>query len=751
MKSAKKFTKSFSIKYQILLTMIILCLFPFLGLLIYMIRDSLSVLQNQALSDEMKYLEKTRVQVESYKENAESYFTSKAVEEVFFSYCYNGLDFRSYTTLRDAQNELENFSYGQDIMKGSYFINFNKDFIIGSTFAGSFLSDRSNPIETVLQNTDSSQTAVWSYLPPWDGFKRPGKYPPLILDGILLLIPYPLASYDSHSAMIVSIDTEKLGEVLTHSDTSRKILVTNEDNIIIYSSRKEEIGQNLSHLFQLSELPSNQKSGTVPIKNGSQNLSLSWIQDDSGWNYYSIVDLARINQEMYSLWNTALLFGSFALAILLLLIYLFSRRLYIPLSVIANKMRHLTKDNREKNEFQLITKGVNQYEEQIKLYKNSLKEFFFQKLIKDSFHSASPEKIRDEAERTGLSLYHTDMIILVFQILERNQSSPNPDVSAVEKIFSILPLDSVITSTFYQGLLVVWMQNRPYRAQFIDHIQRDCQHLKQEMSLSSYLFNLGMSSGFHEYAEVHKAYLTAVSDLCGDREGYLPVSSESTPVKNEFFPEELCAQLASSIQNGTKEESDHLLSFLSKRIFRDSTDRDKQEFLLMFTASSIFSNIHQNLPLSYELFPSHALDILSHIHDARTMQYYFKKTIIHPLEEWVENITKQQQHDLTQKAIAIIQKNFTTDVTLEYCADLIHCHPMSLGQLLKEETGQTFSQYLENYRYYMAKKWLLETEKSISEIAELLCYSNAQNFIRSFKKKTGMTPGKYREQNRWER
>ncbi len=115
MKTARQLAKKLSIKYQILLTMIILCLFPFLGLLIYMIRDSLSVIQNQTLSREMEYLDKTRIQLESYKESAEAYFTSKAVEEVFFSYCYNDLNFRSYTMLQNAQNELKNFSYGQVI------------------------------------------------------------------------------------------------------------------------------------------------------------------------------------------------------------------------------------------------------------------------------------------------------------------------------------------------------------------------------------------------------------------------------------------------------------------------------------------------------------------------------------------------------------------------------------------------------------------------------------------------------------
>ena len=73
-------------------------------------------------------------------------------------------------------------------------------------------------------------------------------------------------------------------------------------------------------------------------------------------------------------------------------------------------------------------------------------------------------------------------------------------------------------------------------------------------------------------------------------------------------------------------------------------------------------------------------------------------------------------------------------------------HPTYLWQAFKEETGTTYAQYLEDYRFSMAKKWLLESDRTVAEIAASLQYSNPQNFIRSFKKKMGITPGQYRQQ-----
>ncbi|MNN74722.1 DNA-binding transcriptional regulator AraC [compost metagenome] len=47
----------------------------------------------------------------------------------------------------------------------------------------------------------------------------------------------------------------------------------------------------------------------------------------------------------------------------------------------------------------------------------------------------------------------------------------------------------------------------------------------------------------------------------------------------------------------------------------------------------------------------------------------------------------------------------------------------------------------------MAKKWLTETDMTITEMAEKLKYTNPTNFIRYFRKIEGITPGQYRELN----
>jgi AraC-like DNA-binding protein len=65
--------------------------------------------------------------------------------------------------------------------------------------------------------------------------------------------------------------------------------------------------------------------------------------------------------------------------------------------------------------------------------------------------------------------------------------------------------------------------------------------------------------------------------------------------------------------------------------------------------------------------------------------------------------------------------------------------------VFKKETGLTFSDFLAQYRLRFAKKWLVETDMTILEIATRLKYANSTPFIRYFSKATGVTPGTYRK------
>lgn len=70
-----------------------------------------------------------------------------------------------------------------------------------------------------------------------------------------------------------------------------------------------------------------------------------------------------------------------------------------------------------------------------------------------------------------------------------------------------------------------------------------------------------------------------------------------------------------------------------------------------------------------------------------------------------------------------------------------------LSDLLKKETGKSIKEHINEYIVRQAKKTLLNSNKSVREIAFGLGFEYPQSFTRMFKKKTGMSPLDYRSLN----
>ena len=67
------------------------------------------------------------------------------------------------------------------------------------------------------------------------------------------------------------------------------------------------------------------------------------------------------------------------------------------------------------------------------------------------------------------------------------------------------------------------------------------------------------------------------------------------------------------------------------------------------------------------------------------------------------------------------------------------------NRLIRSKTRMTYSEYLQSIRLEQAKRMLIETDLTISEIAEQTGYHNKGYFYRIFTKKYNMTPGEYRK------
>jgi AraC-like DNA-binding protein len=82
--------------------------------------------------------------------------------------------------------------------------------------------------------------------------------------------------------------------------------------------------------------------------------------------------------------------------------------------------------------------------------------------------------------------------------------------------------------------------------------------------------------------------------------------------------------------------------------------------------------------------------------------------------------------------------------TVKYCAEAMNLSPNYFSDLLKSETGKNTQEHIHYHLLEKAKNILVSSDKNINEIAYELGFEYPQSFSKFFKKKTGISPTKFK-------
>lgn len=90
-----------------------------------------------------------------------------------------------------------------------------------------------------------------------------------------------------------------------------------------------------------------------------------------------------------------------------------------------------------------------------------------------------------------------------------------------------------------------------------------------------------------------------------------------------------------------------------------------------------------------------------------------------------------------------LNDNYERDVSLKRISEELHLNSSYISQLVKSETGLTYTQYVTELRIGKAKELLKTTKLSLAEISEAVGFNDYFYFIKKFKREVGVTPGKF--------
>ncbi len=118
------------------------------------------------------------------------------------------------------------------------------------------------------------------------------------------------------------------------------------------------------------------------------------------------------------------------------------------------------------------------------------------------------------------------------------------------------------------------------------------------------------------------------------------------------------------------------------------------------------------------------------------------------IKRFANDVDFMEYSQIILSALHIVHEEYDEALNLSNVARKIHVNPSYLSRKFSDEVGQSFSEYVTNYRVEMAKNLLKKNKGvSISDIAEQVGFNRLHYFSTIFKKKLGMSPKEFRERS----
>lgn len=175
------------------------------------------------------------------------------------------------------------------------------------------------------------------------------------------------------------------------------------------------------------------------------------------------------------------------------------------------------------------------------------------------------------------------------------------------------------------------------------------------------------------------------------------------------------------------------------------------EYLLKPVVVDEFQTVIENLLRkldSRKENDAHRLSLISQFKSGDDLsQKQLMETLVTQMEQEIRTNSDTflfSSNPLIRDSMDLINREYTTDITLEDLAERLHISRGYLSTLFKKETGISIMQYITLMRMNRAEHLLHHTSMKVNEIAEAVGYHDTSYFSMQFKKLYGVSPIQFR-------
>ncbi|MGX7092792.1 helix-turn-helix domain-containing protein [Hutsoniella sourekii] len=114
----------------------------------------------------------------------------------------------------------------------------------------------------------------------------------------------------------------------------------------------------------------------------------------------------------------------------------------------------------------------------------------------------------------------------------------------------------------------------------------------------------------------------------------------------------------------------------------------------------------------------------------------------------IKDAAVQMKNDGIAKIQRYIRNNYGERITLDSLSEIIGINKYYMIRLFKQKTGLSPIDYLIHIRLAKAEQLLVQSETTISQIADIVGFHSPSHFSKTFKESNQMTPSDYRKKYR---
>ena len=112
-----------------------------------------------------------------------------------------------------------------------------------------------------------------------------------------------------------------------------------------------------------------------------------------------------------------------------------------------------------------------------------------------------------------------------------------------------------------------------------------------------------------------------------------------------------------------------------------------------------------------------------------------------------EESHKSKQDILVEKFLAFVKENYRKQRMIDFYAEKLFLTPKHLSRVIKERSGKSSGEWIEDHVMLEAKALLKSTDKTIQQISDELNFPSQSFFGKYFKRRAGISPKEYRKSN----